>query len=125
MVQKTSFHTSKTFGKRKKKQNTLFSSSSTRRFLCLLVLVGTIYTLVRLSTNDDFTSSFTAFQSLQSKRCDDVRHFQNIIHPMGTDKTSIHGYQWFYGPAFAPYRFKPDLRILEVGAHEGRSVAGW
>ena len=47
------------------------------------------------------------------------------MHPMGTDKTSIHGYQWFYGPTFAPYRHLANLRVLEIGAREGRSVAGW
>lgn len=58
-------------------------------------------------------------------RCASSQEFFDAMHPMGTDKTSRHGYHWFYGPQLQQFRTKPGLKILEIGAKEGRSAAGW
>ena len=101
------------------------------RFLLFFILAFGLVQFQRRVGDDTYSTSndilsLPLFLSLpETIRCQHVQNFQSVMHPMGTDKTSIHGYQWFYGPAFAPYRHLANLRVLEIGAREGRSVAGW
>ena len=61
----------------------------------------------------------------EMSRLDQVREFHNVFKQMNTDKTFSHGYHWHYGPHLAPYRNKPNVRLLEIGAQNGHSAAGW
>jgi hypothetical protein len=43
----------------------------------------------------------------------------------GTDKLFRHGYHRFYEGLFEPLRYKPGLRMLEIGVETGKSMATW
>ena len=58
-------------------------------------------------------------------RCSGAQEFFDVMNTTGTDKISRHGYHWFYGPHFSQYKSKRGLNVLEIGAKEGRSAAGW
>ena len=50
---------------------------------------------------------------------------QQLLQNSGTDKLWRHGYHRYYSEIFAPFRSKKDVRILEIGVEDGRSLVTW
>ena len=48
-----------------------------------------------------------------------------LMSEAGTDKLFRHGYHRFYEGLFEPLRYKPGLRMLEIGVETGKSMATW
>lgn len=48
-----------------------------------------------------------------------------IFNSSGTDKLWRHGYHRYYHKILAPYREMNGLRMLEIGAKEGKSLHAW
>ena len=48
-----------------------------------------------------------------------------LFRQFGTDKETWHRYSHVYEWLLADLRDKPDLRLLEVGVREGRSIRAW
>lgn len=51
---------------------------------------------------------------------DQIKEFEMLFR--ATDKTSRHGYHWFYGQHLLKYKSKQDLTLLEIGGRRGDSA---
>ena len=76
------------------------------------------------SNNNSATTSQSSQTSCTNPSViEQVKDFQSNF--LQSDKVFGHGYQFFYGPKLAPFKSKPNLRMLEIGAQAGVSAAGW
>ena len=48
-----------------------------------------------------------------------------VMARTGTDKLSRHAYDRYYDQYFKAFRDKKDLMLLEIGAHNGKSIQLW
>ncbi len=53
------------------------------------------------------------------------KSLREIFADTKTDKGSTHGFWRTYESVFAPFRFAPKVRVLEIGAEHGRSMEAW
>jgi hypothetical protein len=51
--------------------------------------------------------------------------FAQLAEASGSDKYYLHHYEHYYSKWLAPYRAHPDLKIVEIGARDGKSLTLW
>jgi hypothetical protein len=51
--------------------------------------------------------------------------FAKLAQASGSDKYYLHHYEHYYSKWLAPYRAHPDLKIVEIGARDGKSLTLW
>jgi hypothetical protein len=51
--------------------------------------------------------------------------FTHLVNASGSDKYARHHYERYYTPWLEPYRHVPGLKILEIGARDGKSLTLW
>lgn len=69
---------------------------------------------------------FRTVQPLQSiSYQEDHPSFTELLIASGSDKYYMHHYERFYTGWLRPYRFKTDLKMLEIGVRDGKSMKLW
>jgi len=53
------------------------------------------------------------------------RSLEDILAASGSDKISLHHYEKYYRKWLEPYRHKDNLKMLEIGAKDGKSLECW
>ena len=48
-----------------------------------------------------------------------------LLDSSGSDQAAHHGYPRYYEPLLDPFRHDSNLRFLEIGVEDGRSLAAW
>jgi len=61
----------------------------------------------------------------QERMREGPKTIKQIFQDTGTDKLFLHGYHRYYETQLAPYRDIDGLRLLEIGAKEGKSLGAW
>jgi hypothetical protein len=51
--------------------------------------------------------------------------FTHLVNASGSDKFERHHFERYYTPWLEPYRHVPGLKILEIGARDGKSLTLW
>jgi hypothetical protein len=51
--------------------------------------------------------------------------FTDLVNASGSDKFERHHFERYYTPWLEPYRHVPGLKILEIGARDGKSLTLW
>jgi hypothetical protein len=54
-----------------------------------------------------------------------LQSFTEILIASGSDKYEKHHYERYYEPWLAPYRNKAGVKLLEIGAQDGKSLKLW
>jgi hypothetical protein len=75
------------------------------------------------SPSEQSSSSSSSLAPLSSTK--KVRSFTDILQESGSDKFGRHHYEQYYENWLKPFRSKPNITFLEIGAEQGRSLAVW
>jgi hypothetical protein len=82
-----------------------------------------ITTTIGSSTSQRSTINTGVNDSIQSLA--DRPSFAKLVEASGSDKYYLHHYEHYYSKWLAPYRAHPKLKIVEIGARNGKSLTLW